>query len=229
MPAMWPTKARATMRPRPSASQRGPPKAMASVNPQNAAPLTQPTCSWLRLNWDAHVPAAPPLMAKLMAVTTRAIRLARKRRFAFMSGFSGFHAERLEIGDAGRDVPHGIRGLILDEVVLDARLAALGDDGRPVHAPGSDDHVVRGRGVALVESGRGSLLHVLYVKSLEAPRVLLEQLDRVHPALHDPEHVHLAEDQVGLGLVHHDVEGRRPIRERLELVAVGMEAEAHPL
>ncbi len=68
------------MRPRPSASQSGPPKTMASVKPQKAVPLIQPTCSLVRPNSVTQWPEASPRRAKLMAVTINATQLAENKR-----------------------------------------------------------------------------------------------------------------------------------------------------
>ena len=72
------------IRPRPSTSQSGPPKIIASVKPQNAVPSIQPSCSLLRWKAVAQGPIAAPRSAKLMAVTTSATRLAANRREAFV-------------------------------------------------------------------------------------------------------------------------------------------------
>src|SRR5271165_3604149 len=150
MPARCPTNANATILPRPRASQSGPPKSIARVNPQNAVPFTHPTCSWLRLNSFSHGPTAPALTAKHIAVTTRAIRLARKRRLAFMGGSSGLEAEFLEVLDAGRDIVNRVRRFVLDQVILDAVPASLGDDRRPIHRALPDDDIVRGGRLAFI-------------------------------------------------------------------------------
>ena len=61
---------------------------IAKVKPQKAVPLIQPSCSLERWNSEPHEAAALPRRAKLMAVTIRAMQLARKRRVVewFMGG-----------------------------------------------------------------------------------------------------------------------------------------------
>src|SRR3954463_1719998 len=73
----------------PSVSTSGPPNIIASVKPQNAVPFTQPTCSFVRLNWAIQSPVAPPRSAKLMAVVIRATQLAVNKREEFISGGIG--------------------------------------------------------------------------------------------------------------------------------------------
>ena len=64
------------MRFMPIASQSGPPNTIASVKPQNAVLLIQPTCSLVRPNSAVQLPIAAPRMAKLIAVTMSARQLA---------------------------------------------------------------------------------------------------------------------------------------------------------
>src|SRR6185295_13946985 len=150
--------------------------------------------------------------------------------FSFMkneSSVTGFGGEMIfrgsvrqlaEVVGAVRDGDNRIGGLIvLDEVVLDPALCALGENGREVDRALADvDHLVVWR-----------TRRVLHVDHLEAAGITIEEIERLPAAEDHPVQIHLEIDERWIGAREKRIERAHAVdRPDLEIMIVVSESQS---
>ncbi len=99
----------------------------------------------------------------------------------------------------------GVRGFILNEVMLDARLFGLCEDRGPVHLTRAQSDVILDIRAAREGTGFKTLLHILHVHQLPTAAVFLKQCDGIFARKHHPEHIHLVGDPFGFSFADEQI------------------------
>src|ERR1017187_8871684 len=122
----------------------------------------------------------------------------------------------IEIQDADGNVSRGIDSLILYDVVFDSDLAALGQDGRQIEAPGAKRNEIGDGGLPREDARDRPLPNILQVEHFPARGIFFQQRHGILSRVGNPEDVHLEKDQAGIRLTNENIESSTAFGQFLE-------------